>query len=101
VLFDWDEANRQHIAEHNISTTEAEEFIANDPIDLDCQDDEDEERFLQVGETGQGRILLVVSTMRGEWVRVVTAFDAPKKWRTYYLSHRVNFYGTETRDPEV
>jgi uncharacterized DUF497 family protein len=101
MTFDWDDANRQHIAEHDVTTDEAEEFIANDPLDLDKQDDEGEERYLQVGETRKGRILLVVSTWRGQRIRIVTAFDAPRRWRRYYLERKVDLYGGEAGDPEV
>jgi len=101
VQFDWDDANRLHIAQHKVSTTEAEELILNDPFDLGVQDGEGEERFLQVGETLQGRILMMVSTMRGEKVRVVTAFDAPRKWRTYYLARKADLYGSKTGHTEV
>ena len=101
ILFDWDDANREHIAEHDVSDVEAEEVISNDPIDLGRQNDEGEERFLELGEARHGRILLVVSTMRGKKVRVVTAYDAPRKWRNYYLAHKVDFYGSETNRPEI
>ena len=94
--FDWDDANRLHIARHNIAMHEAEEVLLNDPLDLGIQDAEGELRLMEVGETSQGRILVVVSTMRGEKIRVVTAFDAAKKWRTYYLARRTSPYGTKT-----
>ncbi len=101
MVFDWDDANREHIAEHGVTTVEAEKVILNDPIDMGRQDDAGEERFLELGETRRGRILLVVSTMRSSLVRVVTAYDAPKRWQNYYLAHRVDFYGSETGSPEV
>ena len=79
MRFDWDDANRAHISDHDVSTQEAEELVLNDPIDIARQDESGEEHFFQIGETRGGRILLMASTMRGELVRVVTAYDAPKK----------------------
>ena len=101
VQFDWDDANRGHIARHNVSTTEAEDVILNEPFDLGLQDGEGEDRLVELGQTRGGRILVMISTMRGERVRVVTAFDAPKKWRAYYLARRAELDGSENIDTEV
>jgi len=82
--FDWDQANRSHIAEHGVSPEEAEQVIFNEPLDLEAQIRNDEERTLQVGETDSGRILVVVTTWRDQKVRVVTAFPANQKIREVY-----------------
>jgi uncharacterized DUF497 family protein len=79
--FDWDDANIQHIAEHDVDAEEAEYVIAHDPLDVEVQVRESEERFVQVGATAVGRILLVISIERGDRVRVVTAFDASRRHR--------------------
>jgi len=34
MKFQWDEANRDHIARHNISPEEFEQVIKNGPLDL-------------------------------------------------------------------
>lgn len=83
--FDWDEHNRQHIAEHRVTPAEAEQVILNDPIDLTMQVEDGEERIVQVGSTDKNRILIVVTTWREEKIRVVTAYPAPKQLRTLYL----------------
>lgn len=93
--FDWDDANLLHIARHNISAREAEDVLLSNPIDMGIQDAEGELRLMEVGETAQGRILVVISTMRGEKIRVVTAFEAARKWRTYYLARRADSDGTK------
>jgi uncharacterized DUF497 family protein len=90
MAFDWDDANREHIAEHGVTTDEAEYVVLNDPLDLDLQVVDSEERFVQVGATAQGRVLRVVTTMRGAIVRVVTAYDAPRRDRLAYEYWRVN-----------
>jgi uncharacterized DUF497 family protein len=55
--FDWDEGNRTHIASHDVTCEEAEQVINHDPLDLEFQREDGEERFLQIGQTASGRIL--------------------------------------------
>jgi uncharacterized DUF497 family protein len=65
-LFDWDDENRSHIARHDVTPEEAEQVLLNDPIDGGTQDHEGEERFVEVGMTDAMRILVVITTQRGE-----------------------------------
>jgi uncharacterized protein len=95
MLFDWDDANRQHISEHDVSSDEAEYVVTHDPWDVEFQIIEGEERFVQVGVTTRGRVLQVVSTVRGEFVRVVTAYDASRRRRAAYERWKRQTYGTE------
>ncbi len=88
MYFEWDEANREHIAEHDVTPEEAEQVVLNQPLDLEVQSRSGEERTLQLGETDAGRILLVVTTYRGNKLRVVTAFPANKKLRSLYAQHQ-------------
>lgn len=86
--FEWDEANRSHLAEHNVTAEEAEQVVLNDPLDLEVQLRNGERRTIQVGETDPGRILVVVTTFRGQRLRVVTAFPANKKLRNLYAKYQ-------------
>lgn len=63
-MFDWDEANIAHIAEHDVLPHEAEEVIDNQPLYLDHSVEDGEERYREMGETLTGRVLVVVSTLR-------------------------------------
>lgn len=65
-MFDWDDANRKHVADQGVTPSEAEEIIANDPLDLELQLINGEERLLQIGETNALRVLVVVTTWRGQ-----------------------------------
>ena len=85
LRFDWDEANIRHIAEHGVSSDEAEQVIQNEPFEIDFQRHEEEDRTSELGETNSGRILVVVSTMRGSALRVVTAYPASKAMRLEYI----------------
>jgi uncharacterized protein len=98
VIFDWDDENRSHIAFHGVSCGEAEQVIDNEPFDLKFETVSGEERFVQLGETNAGRILVVVSTWREVLIRVITAFDAPKAMKRIYIAQRGDLYG---RDPEA
>jgi uncharacterized DUF497 family protein len=85
-LFDWDDANISHIAEHEVAPEEAEEAILADPFETGVDSEEgDEERWSYLGETNSGRILRVLITMRGERIRVVTAFEPDKRYKLLYL----------------
>jgi uncharacterized protein len=74
LIFDWDAANIGHIAEHGVTPEEAEEIVLGDSMEMDFDVVNGEERWSYVGETGDGRLLRVLFTMRSDRVRVVTAF---------------------------
>jgi hypothetical protein len=101
-LFDWDQANRSHIAEHGVSPEEAEQVVLNEPLDLTLQQRDGEERTVQVGETDGGRILVVVTTWRRRKIRVVTAFPAKQRLRNFYERYkREHDNGGEDGDSKV
>ena len=86
--FDWDDANILHTAEHGVNPEEAEEGVLRDPMELGFDVENGEERWTYVGETQAGRILTVLITVRGERLRVVTAFNASPLRRRIYLDWR-------------
>ena len=88
LVFEWDDANIRHLAEHEITPEEAEQAMLNRPIDLPAQLRNLEKRFVQVGETEAGRILVVVTTQRRGRVRVVTAFPANRSVRRRLMERR-------------
>ena len=96
-------SNLEHIAIHGVTAEEAEQAILGDALEIELQVAEEsdaEERLLQLGETATGRILQIVTTWRNERVRVISAWDAPRQLRIYYLSERRRLYG-ESQDSEV
>jgi uncharacterized DUF497 family protein len=101
--FDWDNANRDHLARHGVMPQEAEQVVLGDPLDTELQTAEgsgEEERLLQLGETAKGRILQLLTTWRGGQVRIISAWDAPKQLKTYYLAEMRRRYG-DIDDSEV
>ena len=73
LIFDWDKANVEHIAIHSVTPEEAVQVLRNDPLELDFQDVDGEERILVVGMTCRGRCLVVAWTLRRGAIRVATA----------------------------
>lgn len=88
VGFEWDDSNRSHISEHLVSPEEAEEVILNSPVDLELQNQNGEDRLVQLGETANGRILIVVSTFSARRIRVITAWPAKERLSRYWKSLR-------------
>jgi uncharacterized DUF497 family protein len=62
--------------------------LTNDPILVYEQDVKGESRFVYYGETSAGRLLAVIVTERGEYIRVVTAYDLDARQRRDYLKKR-------------
>jgi len=94
-MFNWDEANIAHIAKHNVSPPEAEEAATHKPIAISYSTRNSEERFVQIGETLAGRVLLVVTTSRNGLTRVITAHDVDLSKRVLYALKRDLQYGKE------
>jgi uncharacterized DUF497 family protein len=90
--FDWDDANRQHIARHGVSVFEAEEAFRGPTLDLDRYTVFGEVRYEDLGATASGRILKLVTTDRSGLVRIMTAFDASQGNKQDYLRAMVNRY---------
>jgi uncharacterized DUF497 family protein len=90
--FDWDEGNLKYIARHGVSKEEAEEAFNSETLELGYEVVDDEERFDEVGATASGRVLRSVTILRGDKVRVVTAFDAPKPMRFEYFRRKGSWY---------
>ena len=83
VRFDWDEAkSRQNQRKHGVAFEDAQRLLESDCDYLeifDAEHSEDEDRFIGVGPTRRG-ILVVVWTDRGDdVVRIVSARMATKR----------------------
>lgn len=74
-----------HISRHGVTPEEAQEVFANGPTEFGSRFVDGEERFQIVGFTNSGRWLCVITTERGENVRVVTAYDADNRQIELYL----------------
>ena len=88
LVFDWDDANVEHIGRHAATPEEVEQVFGNDPMDLGSDVVDSEERYTSVGHTARFRVLVLVWTMRGDAIRPITAFDASERLAKRYLAER-------------
>ena len=88
LLFDWDKEKIAHIAEYGVAPEEAEEVILGNPLDIDFDVVDSEERWSYVGEANDGRIPWTTITIRDKRMRVVTAFEPDKQWKVFYLEEK-------------
>ena len=84
IEFDWDDGNTKHLATHDVTPAEFEQSMKNNPLHLDYELIDNEERYRLVGLTNGGRLLSVVFTVRKGRIRAVTAFPASAPDRKAY-----------------
>ena len=87
IAFEWDErkdtANRR---KHGVGFDEAI-TIFDDPLSITIPDPDhtiEEERYMILGTSNQLRLLVVVHTVRGERIRLISARQATKQERYTY-----------------
>jgi uncharacterized DUF497 family protein len=68
-----------------VTPAEFEQVLNNDPLDLDYEVIDGEERYRSVGLTNSGRFLRVAWTVRNGKVRAVTAFRASASNKKAFL----------------
>ena len=85
--FKWDEKKAAaNLANHGVSFDEAK-TVFDDPLYVDFYDPDhsyDEHRYLIVGESRQGRLLIVSYTERGESARLISAREVTLLERKAY-----------------
>lgn len=87
VAFEWDDAKAQmNEHKHGVSFEEAAS-VFEDPLSLTIRDEahaQAEDRFIDIGESRQGRLLVVVYTERDEVIRIISSRLATRRERTTY-----------------
>ena len=85
--FEWDEEKAAaNLAKHKVSFDEAK-TVFDDPLYVDFYDPDhsyDEHRYLIVGKSRQGRLLIVSYTERGDAVRLISAREVTSAERKAY-----------------
>jgi hypothetical protein len=85
--FEWDpEKARANRAKHGVSFEEAMRAFL-DPLSvtiLDPDHSESEARFVLIGQSPSGRLLVVVHTDRGDAIRLISARRATRRERRTY-----------------
>lgn len=85
--FEWDPRKAaQNLRKHDVSFHEAA-TVFGDPLSMTYQAPDHstaEQRFITVGRSGIGRLLLVAHADRGENIRIITARKATRRERKQY-----------------
>ena len=85
--FEWDEAKAQtNERKHGVTFTEAE-TVFGDPLAITGSDPlhaDDEDRFLTMGRSVPGRLLVVSHTDRGDVIRIISARGVTRRERKDY-----------------
>lgn len=84
--FDWDKGNRDKNLKHAVQSWECEQVFFNEPLIIleDPRHSIAEDRRAALGKTDGGRQLVIIYTMRGSSIRVISARDMNRKERQYY-----------------
>ncbi len=87
MRFDWDDNKAaSNISKHGVSFEEAK-TIFEDPLYVDFYDPKyshDEDRYLIVGESKQGRLLIASYTERENFIRLISAREVTRNEREVY-----------------
>ena len=87
LAFEWDpEKARANERKHGVSFDEAATAFG-DPLSVTIPDpdhSDDEDRFILLGSTYRGRLLVVVHTERGDNIRIISARLATRTERYAY-----------------
>lgn len=87
LLFEWDiEKAKVNLKKHDVSFNEAA-TVFNDPLSWTYPDPEHsigEDRYLIIGQSDRGRLLMIAHTERGNTIRIISARKATRKERAVY-----------------
>ena len=85
--FEWDEGKAErNLIKHGVSFDEAK-TVFDDPFYVDFYDpdhSESEDRYLVIGESSRGRLLIISYTERGNKNRLISARETTKTERETY-----------------
>jgi len=89
--FQWDDGNSdKNWISHQVAKLECEQVFFNQPLILgnDEKHSEIECRYFSLGQTDAGRLLFIVSTIRENLIRIISARDMNKKEREVYKNEQ-------------
>lgn len=88
---EWDEHKVEHnLQKHGISFREALS-VFYDPLSITFDDPDhsgEEQRFIIIGQSSTGKLLLVAHTDRGDYVRIISARLLKPKERKLYATQQ-------------
>jgi len=85
MQYEWDEAKRlANLIKHGVDFTEAEEFCWDTALEaVDDRQNYGEERWVALGKIAD-RLYVMIYTLRGETIRIISLRKANKREVTYY-----------------
>jgi uncharacterized protein len=87
MKFEWDQGKAaRNFSKHGVTFNEAE-TVFDDSFYVDFYDphhSDDEDRYLMVGESNKGRLLIVSYTEKRELIRIISARQVTKSEREAY-----------------
>ena len=85
VGFEWNERKaRANLRKHRIDFADAATVFEDDQAVTVAEDDPEEQRYVTIGMDALARVLVVVYTMRGERIRIISARRATRRERAEY-----------------
>jgi len=91
LFIEWDdEKARQNARKHHVPFEEAA-TVFSDPLSLTIDDplhSSQENRFITVGRSNRGTLLVVAHTERGDTIRIISARRATRSERNNYEEHQ-------------
>jgi uncharacterized DUF497 family protein len=87
VQFDWDPRKATANLQRRRPSFDEAATVLEDPLSTTYPDDahsEDEARFVTIGASHRGRILVVAHTERDETIRIISARQATRREREFY-----------------
>lgn len=91
-VYEWDEQKaKQNLRKHRVPFDEAE-TVFDDPLAITIRDpdhSEVEERFINIGQSDKGRILVISYTERGSRTRLIMARSATRAERKKYEEENI------------
>ncbi len=86
-IFEWDkEKAKRNRRDHKVSFEEGR-TVFDDPFSITIPDpdhSDEEERYIDIGESMNGRLLVVVYTERPPYIRIISCRKATRKERNIY-----------------
>ena len=85
--FEWHQKKAaKNLKKHKVSFKEAATVFGN-PLSITYPNPDhsiDEDRFITIGESRQGRLLMIAHTERGDNIRIISAREATRQERQFY-----------------
>ncbi len=87
LTFEWDEKKADdNLRKHGVSFDEAK-TVFNDPSSVTIDDPDhssNEQRYIDIGLSSKGRLIVVSYNERGETIRIINGREATKKEKREY-----------------